>query len=298
MCMEFAGSPGRVFLTQLGESSLPTNALETQLRLLWERGRDAWTDIELSPDDFARALAESKPEDQSIEEFFAGVQTEGLYLARACGLGRPRALADFEARYMSQVPLFLSRLSPSPALVEEVQQILRAKLFVAADGERPKIFEYSGLGSLPGWFRAVTLRTALSLLRRRADLPLEEPKESATAFIPDDDPELRYIIARYRQDFEQAFRTAIGLLPTDKRNLLRLYFIDGLSIDKLGALYQVHRATAARWLQSLREEVLRDTRRLLQERLKLSVPELDSMIRLLHGQLDLSLTGALRALPA
>ena len=63
-----------------------------------------------------------------------------------------------------------------------------------------------------------------------------------------------------------------------------------MNIDKLGVMFQIHRATAARWLHSAREAVFTETRRLLQERLRLSPGEFDSLVRVLRSQLDLSAT--------
>ena len=70
-----------------------------------------------------------------------------------------------------------------------------------------------------------------------------------------------------------------------------------MNIDKLGVMFQIHRATAARWLHSARESVFTETRRLLQQRLRLSPAEFDSLVRVLRSQLDLSVTRLLAEPP-
>lgn len=47
---------------------------------------------------------------------------------------------------------------------------------------------------------------------------------------------------------------AAELAPRD-RALLRLHLVERASIDDIAALYRVHRATVARWIQSAREIV-------------------------------------------
>jgi RNA polymerase sigma-70 factor (ECF subfamily) len=69
-----------------------------------------------------------------------------------------------------------------------------------------------------------------------------------------------------------------------------MHLLDGASIDRIAAVHSVHRATAARWLERIRERLASGTRRLLQERLRVSRDELASLVRLIDSQLDLSLS--------
>src|SRR4051812_26013639 len=94
-----------------------------------------------------------------------------LTLAAACAAGDASALAAFERDFLPQVPGYLTRLAKQPAFIDEVQQLLREKLFVAK-----KILEYSGQGPLGAWLRVVTVRLALDLLRargQRMETPLD-----------------------------------------------------------------------------------------------------------------------------
>jgi RNA polymerase sigma-70 factor (ECF subfamily) len=63
----------------------------------------------------------------------------------------------------------------------------------------------------------------------------------------------------------------------------------GLGIDRIGALLNVHRATAARWIRAASDAVRGETRRLLHERLGLKASELDSLAGLVRSQIHLSL---------
>jgi RNA polymerase sigma-70 factor (ECF subfamily) len=73
-----------------------------------------------------------------------------------------------------------------------------------------------------------------------------------------------------------------------------MHFVDGLTIDEIGALYQVHRATAARWISGARNTLLADTRARLTARLALTPSQFDSLMRLVRSELDLSLQRLVR----
>jgi RNA polymerase sigma-70 factor (ECF subfamily) len=75
--------------------------------------------------------------------------------------------------------------------------------------------------------------------------------------------------------------------------LLKQHFLDGLSIDRMAALHDVHRATAARWIAKLLERLLVDTRSRLQAALDVDAEELDSVLRLIQSCMDASIGRAL-----
>ena len=75
--------------------------------------------------------------------------------------------------------------------------------------------------------------------------------------------------------------------------MLRSQTIDGLSIDQIGALYQVHRATAARWVQQAKSSLLDALREELAKRLGESHDACDSVVALVRSRIDLSLERAL-----
>ena len=62
-----------------------------------------------------------------------------------------------------------------------------------------------------------------------------------------------------------------------------------MSIDQLGVIYQVNRATAARWLAEARAVLLKATRVELHATLQLRPDECDSLIAFVSSQLDVSI---------
>lgn len=259
--------------------------VSSQIRELWEHGRKSWSSVEISLEDFGCYVAARQ---SSGAGPLTAARAADLYLTCGCSAGNPSALSLFETAFLSKVPAFVSRLALPESTLAEVTQTLRTSLFVGSATSPAKIRDYSGQGALAGWLRVVAMRTALSLLRKRKDHSLEELGGDDQLMAATENPELLYLKNRYQNEFKEAFAAALAQLSSEQRNLLRLHLIDGMSIDKLGAVFQVHRATAARWLHSARESVFAETHRFLKQRLGLSQTELDSLVRVLRSQLDLS----------
>jgi RNA polymerase sigma-70 factor (ECF subfamily) len=70
--------------------------------------------------------------------------------------------------------------------------------------------------------------------------------------------------------------------------MLRLAFVDGLTIDELGELYAVHRTTAFRWLQQASDRLASGLRSILRESLRMSDAEYDRWCESLRSGLELS----------
>jgi RNA polymerase sigma-70 factor (ECF subfamily) len=265
------------------EASAEDAALGARLRQLFDEGQRAWPRLDLDLTAFARFLA-ARGEPPTSD------RVPDLYLACACVEGARGAVEAFDRAHLGVVGAYLARMRPSPAFVEEIQQGLREKLFVGKDGGRPKIAEYDGRGSLASWVRVVALRAAIDLRRRGGDVAEEaaRPAEQAVA-----DPEQAYLKQRYREAFNAAFRGAVAALSVEQRELLRLHFVDGLTLDQLAARAGVHRATIARRIAAAREAVAEEARRLLEAALGTRESELSSLFGVMRSQIDLSLPGLL-----
>jgi RNA polymerase sigma-70 factor (ECF subfamily) len=133
------------------------------------------------------------------------------------------------------------------------------------------------------------VHAALKAFRKeRRNLPLDDQALQRIAS-PQEEPWLAQLKQGYAKEFKEAFDQAMCGLEPRERNLLRQNVIDGLSIDEIGSLYGVHRATAARWLAKIRMALLEQTRRGLMQRLRVDETELDSMMRLARSQLHVSI---------
>jgi RNA polymerase sigma-70 factor (ECF subfamily) len=265
---------------------------ESQIDALWRLGRSAWPGIEVSVEAFALHLAAGRT-DEPLADWLNHVHATDLYLACACAARVERALAMFDEHYLSRVGVFLSRLRPEPVWVEEICQVLREKLFV---GESPKILDYSGRGTLGNWLRVVTVRTALNLASKRTELLEDRDGQFRTREEPTGaDPELEYIKEHYRSAFELALAASLAALTGEQRNLLRLHFIDRVSLDGLARLFHVHRATIARRISRARDAIVEHAREDLRRRLAIAPAEFESLMGLLASRLELSVTRLLEA---
>lgn len=222
---------------------------------------------------------------------------EDVALALAAALGEPNAVAEIERTIIEPLPRTLSRLRPTPELVDELRQELREKLLVGPAGGAPKLLEYKGRGPLGAWARVIALRAAYDRGRASSSPESNKNKESESALdgLIDggDDPEIAELRRRYSAELREAFRAAAKRLDAEERAVLRSQTIDGLSIDQIGALYQVHRATAARWVQQAKASLLDALREELAKRLGESHDACDSVVALVRSRIDLSLERAL-----
>lgn len=271
--------------------------LERRLHAIIDACRAAWPRLDLPADAFVHHLAEHLPEDGDLDSALSRVHCPDLYLACGCAAGDPAAFAAFDAGVLDQAVPVLHRMGLSASRIDEVIQVMRTKLLVAGGPQqRPSIATYAGRGSLVGWVRTATRRTALSLRRNMAEqLDGNDVKNRAPERMPfPADLELDYIKGRYQAEFKRAVEDAIAALEPEQRKLLGLHYSDGLSIDRIGALLGVHRATAARRIRAASDAVRDETRRLLHERLRLSAGEIDSLAGLVQSQLHLSLSRVLQ----
>lgn len=212
-----------------------------------------------------------------------------LYHACACLAGDEAAVRLFETRYFPEIERVVRRRNPATALIDDVKQAVYEKLFLAAAGARPKIHQYQGRGDLLAFVRITATRQLLNMLRTSDRVRQLRPEVFLEEAVKLDDQELEYLKELYKEPFKEAFHAALDGLTSRERNLLRYHLLDTLSIDDIGRLYRVHRATAARWLVRIREKLLVETRKFLSQRLRVEAPQADSIVRLVQSMLDLSL---------
>lgn len=288
----------RVFLGAL--SSSRAKALETDATLpavldgIVERCAKAWPDLEVDADGFIAWLAKHWPHAATADDSRNALQLEDMYLAYACGQGNPQALRDFEKRLKSEVPKALFKMNPSATVTDEVLQLMRKKLLLSEDGNRPKILDYAGRGPLRKWLRATALRTATTLFRQdRREVPIHD-QDSGVLPLARGNPEFDYIRTRYGLDFDKAFVKALAKISPRERTVLRLHLIDGLNFAQIAQLYSTHRSTVTRWIQSARQTLLDETRQNLVETLGVSRSEFDSLVRFISSQIDISIGQVLK----
>jgi RNA polymerase sigma-70 factor (ECF subfamily) len=158
---------------------------------------------------------------------------------------------------------------------------------IVGQARGPALAGYAGRSDLRGWLRSVAVRVALKAWsRERAGEPIDDWEELGEVIV---DPAILHLKTQYAADVAAAFREAVAALTARQRTLLRLHHLDGLTVDDLARMYDIHRATAARWVAAAREAVFEETRVRLQQRLGFDDAELVSVVRLVQSQLLQSL---------
>jgi RNA polymerase sigma-70 factor (ECF subfamily) len=266
-------------------------APSAQLVAIWQRARATWPSVALSAATFAAHLAQHVPPD-ATSDALAQINTADLYLACACAMGDPHALEAFEEHCLGGLDRALGRLRFSADVIAEVKQRVRCRALVA-DGGRPRIAEFGGRGALRAWVRVLGVREALRVTRR-SHREAAVPDAERLQAIAMQDAGLDDMNRGYRRTFAQAFDRALRTLPARDRTLLRQHVLDGLTVDQLGALYRVHRATAARMLERARQRVLAATRASMRAELDVGSTELSSILRTIRSRLDITLRGLRR----
>ncbi len=238
-----------------------------------------------------KALGESVPPEVSVVDFLRDCRAAELALTVAARQGHKAALEQLTADYQPKVVATLRKLGATDADVADVQQTVWRRL-LAPD---PNASRYSGAGELMGYLRIAAIREYRRRARRgarveaRPTVDLQDMVVDAEAH-----PDMAALQAQYKDEFGAAFGDATRSLSSKERNLLRYQYVDGLGVDAIGAIYGVHRSTAARWIARARDVLLERTRREFAARTAVSETECDSLFALMRSQLDVSL-GALLA---
>ena len=263
--------------------------LEDALAEVLERARSAWPDLTIDGAAFSAHLARHVVDVDDLGTSLSGMRIEDLALAHAAGGGDTRALATFEKLYFGDITPAARRSIRTDAGLDELRQVLREKLFVRTPDREPSVLTYAGRGDLRGWMRVAIARTVLNSVTRGPKERSSDDDLFSALPCDDDDPEIVHLRAECRGELKGAFAEAIRSLETRDRNLLRHAFVDGLGVDAVGAIYGVHRATAARWLSAARARLMESLRTHLAERLRLEPTEIDSLLRWARSGVDITL---------
>lgn len=230
-----------------------------------------------------RAARDAENAASLLREVHAGE----LWLTRACARGDADALAWFERHYFGEIGRALGRIRAGISH-DDFAQMVRERLFVAQPGRSPRIADYTGRGDLRTWLRVVLTRTLLNVAARRHDERYGDDEMLADLPSQGHDAELELMKRRYIHELRASFATATASLSVRERALLRHTLLDRLSIDAIGTIYGVHRATAARWVNAasalLRERVAQE----LASRLRIGRAELTSVLGMIESRLEIS----------
>lgn len=209
------------------------------------------------------------------------------YLVAACLAGRPGAAPTLDSAFISKLVTRVRNVCRSPALADDALQMLREKLLLPPE---PRLASYENRGHLAAWLAIVAMRTALDVSRRaqQASLRLTALDDELVAHALS--PESQFSTRQLDVVLRHAMREAVRRLPDKQRFALKMQVVAGWSIDQIGRSLSTHRATAARWLVSARQQVEHDVRQALVSELGLDAVEVAGTLGAMRSRLELRIS--------
>ena len=260
-----------------------------------EPGR-SWPRSWLARAEFAAELAARLDHDsEPAASWWHHLRADDLYLAIASARGVADAIDRFERRYGEEITRTARRFERPGLAADDLVQLLRTKLFTGdaaaqAHELRPRIASYTGQGFLQNWVRVTATRTFIDCCRGLTDAPEVPIRNELAAALPEPgaDPELQLLKREHLAHFKAAFAEAVAALDSGHRIVLKQHLVERLTIDQIGGLYHLHRASAARRLAKAREALLVATRAALARRLGVPPERLGSVLELVASRLEAS----------
>jgi RNA polymerase sigma-70 factor (ECF subfamily) len=266
------------------------DVLQTAIAHAHAAARTAWPGCTLELARFGSELIRRLGADFDPAKLGA-ICTEDVYLAVACLDGDPTAIGYLERDCLVEVDRAGRKLRATDDQIAEIRGHLRQILFTAEPGRLAALAGFTGRGDLRGYLRVIATRELIRAINRgRREDPFEEASDPLLGRLDlSRAPELGLLRARHGEAISAALRAALDLLDERQRALLRYSLIDGWSIDRIGELYDVHRATASRWVTAARDALGEHLRREVSARLAIPLEDVDSIVRAVHSQIDISL---------
>ena len=239
--------------------------------------REAWPQIEVTRERFTAEVQRRLPGVTDLAPYC----TRDVYLAIACLDGNDRAAEELEREVLGEADRAGAKLRATADQTAELRGHLRRLLFDSA------LASYTGRGDLRGYVKVIATRELVRVINRaRKEQPIDPLLDRLEL---DRSPHLSLLRARHGDAIAAGMRAALDALPERERALLRYALVDGWTVDQIGVLYGVHRATAARWVAAARDLLADAIRVEVAGRLAIDPREVDSLIDLVRSRIDISL---------
>lgn len=248
-----------------------------------ESAARAWPGVGVTAEEFADHLRAALG---TVDPATLGsVRGEELFLAFACMRRDAVAWREFDRGWLAKVPSWVARVSSAAAFGDEVRQRLAVKLI--GDGmSDSKLTAFSGRGSLAGWLRVAAVREAYTLLRSQHG---EVDAEDMLPRAPCNDAELTLLKRQSARVFRGAFDAVVASLPDEERSVLKLHYLDGLTLPEVGQVLRMSRASVSRLIVQSRARIVKRIEHILREELGSEAPRLDDLAALVKSQLGPSI---------
>jgi RNA polymerase sigma-70 factor (ECF subfamily) len=240
----------------------------------------AWTGATITLESFSARVADLSVTPQDLR-----ARAADLFLAFACAEGQRQAIDHFEREFIQNIDIYVRRSGLSGSMMGELKQKVRMRLLV---GPVPAVARYRGIGPLGAWVRVTAVRLALDLAAADNTERRATPDLLDLCASDGPNPELQAVKLMYRDRFRATLEASFARLQPREKALLRMHFLEELSLDRMARIYQVHRSTVARWLVAVRSQVMADLRREFLIGGDSSTAELRSLVSVLRSEVQVS----------
>jgi len=234
------------------------------------------------------------PECEAWLAVFAQLHHEDLFLALSCSRGNHIAWEYFADDYLP----ILQRHAVQACRNLNESQDLAQEIIARMMEDKGKLAGYNGRASLAGWLRIAVSHAAIDRFRRaRRQVSLdelEEPQRAAAATDQGSEKTEERMDARWGPVLSQVLADEIRRLPPRDRLMLNLYYLQGVPLKVIGRRFDVHEATASRWLENLRNAIRKRIEKELRTRHGLRPREIRSLWHWVSEDEGFSIRGVLQ----
>lgn len=212
-------------------------------------------------------------EQKKTRELVATLNCGDLCLTIACAKGNDAAWEDFFRDYRSYLLGVARSVTRDAAAAEQLADSTFAELYGLRGSDGPRISKfsfYSGRGSLKGWLRAVVSQLGIDQRRQNSRFVQTEEAEEMDRLAQSSRQEERpsvesaFIRQRYREATTESLKVALSQMESRDRLLLAYYYCDEMTLKEIGRIFEVHEATASRWVTKAQK----NARKFIEKRLE------------------------------
>jgi len=205
------------------------------------------------------------PTINEVNEFFAQIQAEDLFMALACANGNERAWWEFDQQHRGYLERVARHLAKTDIDAQDVIDTVYVELYGTrvVDGERvSKFATYSGRGSMRGWLRTVIWHSLVDLHRASHDeVSLDQMTENVgegiahAAFaeslsLGGEEEMIEHLTKeRYRKATLSAIGKAFSSLDDHEKLLLLYYHVENMKLREIARMVENESSPLRGWFQ-------------------------------------------------
>ncbi len=235
---------------------MPADAIRARAAEEWRACRQLDGDFAVPVEDFVRHVqrvvsARIQDAPDRLVAVLDRLCWSDIHLALGCLRRTEGAVRLFFDRFGRYLHLLAHRSAPDNATGDDIEQSMRATLFLPRKLDDPKsarLASYQGTGSLAGWLRVIAHRLVIDEVRKLKRVDRDDNLDRLAS--PDVGPDASFESVEAAARIAPLVRAAIEDLTPEERDLLRQRYRDGRVLREIAAelgkdITTVHRRIVA-----------------------------------------------------